>query len=519
MQQIIRNDLPVGATDLYRANVSVPGSASFYNLTRDWATLRDMLVMYGGAACDQRVPDLSDYNAIMAGISNESLSRRSETGVMINNRTFYYNFQDVSNQTVQIGRVNQPAVPAGCYYVLIYNVSASPSDYSLTFSTTQGTTYSISGTVTGLPAGADATLNLSGAATQSTTTVSGAYSFTGLLAGNYTVTPSLSGYTFTPASRAVTISSADVSDQNFTGAVSSATYTISGSVKTSASAAISGVTITLGGAKAATATTDASGSYTFTGLSNGSYTMTAGEAGYTFSGWSGACTGINPTCLITVDSDKSVTAHFLIKGTTSFGDIPSGYWAWNYIEALLNNNITSGCGGGNYCPESLVTRGQMAVFVVKALGEQPAAACTGTVFNDVNANMNGGEGFCRYIEKFRELNITAGCAVDNPGTPQNEAAYCPDNNVTRAQMAIFLTKALGEQPSVTCTGTIFYDVNAWMNGGDAFCRHIEKFRELNITAGCAANNPNTPQNESAYCPDIDVTRAQMAVFLTKGFLQ
>ena len=40
----------------------------------------------------------------------------------------------------------------------------------------------------------------------------------------------------------------------------------------------------------------------------------------------------------------------------------------NFINQLANEGITGGCGGGDYCPGSSVTRGQMAVFLVKAFG-------------------------------------------------------------------------------------------------------------------------------------------------------
>lgn len=64
------------------------------------------------------------------------------------------------------------------------------------------TGYSISGTISGgLTNHSGVTVTLSGAATQTmTTSAGGAYSFTGLAIGNYTVTPTLSGYTFSPAS-------------------------------------------------------------------------------------------------------------------------------------------------------------------------------------------------------------------------------------------------------------------------------------------------------------------------------
>jgi hypothetical protein len=54
--------------------------------------------------------------------------------------------------------------------------------------------------------------------------------------------------------------------------------------------------------------------------------------------------------------------------TATFADVPTGHLFFQYIEALAASGITGGCGGGNYCPDNPVTRGQMAVFVAKALG-------------------------------------------------------------------------------------------------------------------------------------------------------
>lgn len=55
-------------------------------------------------------------------------------------------------------------------------------------------------------------------------------------------------------------------------------------------------------------------------------------------------------------------------GAQVFGDVPPSNPFYQYIEALAASGITGGCGGGNYCPNSPVTRGQMAVFLAKALG-------------------------------------------------------------------------------------------------------------------------------------------------------
>ena len=115
--------------------------------------------------------------------------------------------------------------------------------------------------------------------------------FSGLANGSYTVTPSLTGFTFSPTSAAVTVNGANVTVPNFTATAQ--TWTITGSVGTTGS----GATINLTGASTATTTANASGAYTFSGLANGSYTVTPTLAGYTFSPTSQAVTvsGANVT--------------------------------------------------------------------------------------------------------------------------------------------------------------------------------------------------------------------------------
>jgi hypothetical protein len=54
--------------------------------------------------------------------------------------------------------------------------------------------------------------------------------------------------------------------------------------------------------------------------------------------------------------------------TATFGDVPASHPFFQFVEALVASGITAGCGGGNYCPDAPLTRGQMAVFLSKALG-------------------------------------------------------------------------------------------------------------------------------------------------------
>ena len=54
--------------------------------------------------------------------------------------------------------------------------------------------------------------------------------------------------------------------------------------------------------------------------------------------------------------------------TATFGDVPASHPFFQFIEALSASGITGGCGNGNFCPDQPLTRGQMAVFLAKALG-------------------------------------------------------------------------------------------------------------------------------------------------------
>lgn len=136
--------------------------------------------------------------------------------------------------------------------------------------------YSISGIVTGA---SSVTMTLSGASTATTQTDSGgSYTFTNLDFGDYVVTPTKTGYTFTPANHPVTIEGLDHTGINFTANVA-ATHKISGTI-TLGGSAIEGVAVAT---KGAVATTGTDGKYQLTGLVDGSYTVIPTKTGYNFS--------------------------------------------------------------------------------------------------------------------------------------------------------------------------------------------------------------------------------------------
>jgi hypothetical protein len=137
---------------------------------------------------------------------------------------------------------------------------------------------------------------------------------------------------------------------------------------------------------------------------------------------------------------RAQMAVFLLKGRYGadfvppachgqFADVPCPSAFADWIEELASLGITAGCGGGNYCPNAVVTRAQMAVFLLKAryIGPPP---CTG-VFADVSCP--GGFGV-DYIEELYHEGITGGCGA-------SPLIFCPANPNTRGQMAVFLTRS------------------------------------------------------------------------------
>jgi hypothetical protein len=115
---------------------------------------------------------------------------------------------------------------------------------------------------------------------------------------------------------------------------------------------------------------------------------------------------------------------------SGFGDVPIDYWSGAWIKQLAAEGITTGCGNGNYCPEHPVTRAQMAVFLLRSkygASYTPPGVGAGTGFGDVPPNYWS----AAWIKQLVTEGITAGCGSGN---------YCPENPVTRAQMAVFLVR-------------------------------------------------------------------------------
>jgi inhibitor of cysteine peptidase len=149
-----------------------------------------------------------------------------------------------------------------------------------TFTLTRQAGYTVSGRIADAQGAAIVGVSVSRGAgsTAATTNSAGYYTLTNVPPGSYTITPTKSNYTFAPATRSVTVTSANVGSQNFTGTTG---YTINGRISNSAGAQIAGVSITRSGS-ATPAVSNSAGYYTFISVQPGTYTLTATKSGYRF---------------------------------------------------------------------------------------------------------------------------------------------------------------------------------------------------------------------------------------------
>jgi hypothetical protein len=117
--------------------------------------------------------------------------------------------------------------------------------------------------------------------------------------------------------------------------------------------------------------------------------------------------------------------------TPIFADVPASSPFCRWIEELVRRAVVSGCGGGNYCPSSAVTREQMAVFVLSTLDPVlNPPACGTPMFADVPPSSP----FCKWIEELARRGVVSGCGGGN---------YCPLQPVTREQMGVFISVTFG----------------------------------------------------------------------------
>jgi hypothetical protein len=187
-----------------------------------------------------------------------------------------------------------------------------------------------------------------------------------------------------------------------------------------------------------------------------------------------------------------------------FTDVDKTNPYYQDIMRIRQLRVTIGCTSTQYCPDSYVTREQMAAFIMRALGEVNPPAPPSQRFTDVHSD----NVFYAFIDRLAVLGITTGC------NPPSLTQYCPGDNVTHAQMAVFMSRAKGFFNPDLSTVQHFDDVPIGSMGvGQHWAfRWIEHYGYIRQVwtggDGC---------DEGSFCPESYVTRQQMARILVNNF--
>jgi hypothetical protein len=193
--------------------------------------------------------------------------------------------------------------------------------------------------------------------------------------------------------------------------------------------------------------------------------------------------------------------------TSLFADVPEvgKEWMRPWIEGFYNAGITTGCGTGPliYCPDRSVTRAEMAVFLERAthypsLPYTPPAASH--FFSDMPVTSK--EWMEAWVDQFYRDGITTGCGT-------GPLIYCPERAVTRAEMAVFILRAEHGSGYIPPTASGYFS-DVPVTGKEWMEPWIDQFYREGITTGCGTG-------PLVYCPEREVTRAEMAVFVSRAF--
>jgi hypothetical protein len=168
-----------------------------------------------------------------------------------------------------------------------------------------------------------------------------------------------------------------------------------------------------------------------------------------------------------------------------FCDVDPGRYYTEAVAWLAEQDITTGISPSAYGAHQTVSRAQMATFLWRLMGE-PAGA-PASPFVDIEA----GRFYSDAVAWLAEADITTGL------TP---STFGPDGTVTRAQMAVFLWRLMGEPTAPSSTGFVDVAPGRWYSDGVAWLADQE------VTTGVAPG---------VFDPDGAVTRAQMAAFLCR----
>jgi hypothetical protein len=121
----------------------------------------------------------------------------------------------------------------------------------------------------------------------------------------------------------------------------------------------------------------------------------------------------------------------------SFSDVAPDYWAYRYVEYASAKGVVEGYAGGSYRPLVALDRGQMAVFIARAIAGSDAAVASGPAtpaFSDVPTSFWA----YKYVEYIAHPSVAV-----TEGYP--DGLYHPEYACTRDQMAVYVARGFGLQ--------------------------------------------------------------------------
>ena len=174
----------------------------------------------------------------------------------------------------------------------------------------------------------------------------------------------------------------------------------------------------------------------------------------------------------------------------TFSDVPRDHWAFAAVEALRAAGAVGGCGNGKFCPDQKLTRqGAAKIIAVLEAGNVDVSGVAN--FSDTSGDVRS------WAKEVVARGIMEGC--------EGGAKFCPNGNVTRAAMAVYMKRAR-DWTNHTPASATFTDVSTshWARGA------IERIYQKGIVSGCSSN-------PKKYCPADDITRAAAARLIARSY--
>ena len=186
---------------------------------------------------------------------------------------------------------------------------------------------------------------------------------------------------------------------------------------------------------------------------------------------------------------------------TTFVDVPSTHWAYDYIEAIYQAGIVVGCSIDPplYCPERILDRAESSVFILRgnygAIPDPPYTPPVFPTFGDVDPSFWG----YGWIESLWRDGFTAGCSTD-------PLLYCPSREHTRAEASVFFLRiknGVAYQPPTPVGLFADVDIGAWYAGW------VEAAYNEGLLPECGTN-------PLAFCPEAPLDRSWAAYMMCQA---